>query len=53
MVDRTKMTDQECVQSLADCHRVVDETKDLLKLYESVLQSSKAEFLRRFPKGEK
>ena len=48
MVDRTKMTDKECIDSLADCIRIVDETKAQLRLYESVLESSQQEFMRRF-----
>jgi len=48
MVDRSKMTDKECVESLADCLRIVRDTEESLKLYKQVLQSSQIEFMKRF-----
>ena len=53
MVDRSQMTDKECIHSLADCFRVVKEAEDSLRLFKQVLESSKAEFMRRFTVQEK
>lgn len=50
MVDRTKMTDKECIESLADCIRVVKESENNLRIYKTVLESSQVEFMRRFGK---
>ena len=50
MVDRTQMSDKECIDSLADCYRVVRETEERLSLYKKVLEESKNEFVRRFGK---
>lgn len=50
MVDRSKLTDDECIKSLADCLKIVNKLEDDLRIYKSVLKSSEYEFIRRFGK---
>lgn len=50
MTDWSKLSDNEVAEAYAETVRVVNETKEHLKLYEGVLKSAEFEFLMRFDK---
>jgi len=53
MVDWSKFTDSEVVEAYAESIKVVNKTKEELKIYESVMKTAEFQFLVRFDEETK